>query len=120
MKNTLRTSEIVAALLSDDYAKWTHEAAQALAEYLEEYEQDCDIELELDVVALRCTYSEYDSLEDWITEYYSEDIETAFKSAGVDLEGDESNDERDELIRSHILDQGHLIEFSGGIIVSEF
>lgn len=121
MKKTLTTEQIAHALLDDHNARWTRVGAYALAEALEEYEADCGLELELDVVALRCEYSEYDSLEDWITEYYGEDLETAFKSAGVDLDGDESIDERDELIRSHIRDHGQLIECrNGAVIVSQF
>ena len=120
MKNTLDTSDIVNALMADNYAKWSLAAAQALTEYLEDFEEECDMELELDVVALHCEYSEYETLQDWLMEYYAEPLETAFKSAGVDLDGDETDDEKDSLIRSHIQDHGQLIEFSGGIIVSDF
>ena len=120
MKNTLNTYEITDALLQDENAAWSYDGARALAEYLEEYEEDCGVELELDVVCLRCNFSEYNSLEEWLTEYYGKTLEEAFKSAGVDLEGDEDECERDDLIRSHILDHGQLIEFDGGIIVSSF
>ena len=113
MKNTLSTSEIVAALLSDDYAKWTHEAAQALAEYLEEYEKECDIELELDVVAIRCEFNEFGSLQDWAEARFT-DEELA------DLLDGEALADSDEKIRDYIQDHSQLIEFSGGIIVSEF
>ena len=120
MKNTFNTYEITDALLQDENAAWSYNGAKALAEYLEDYEEDCGIELELDVIALCCEFSEYASLEEWLTEYYGKTLEEAFKSAGVDLEGDEDECERDDLIRSHILDQGQLIEFDGGIIVSSF
>ena len=53
-------------------------------------------------------------------EYYWKTLEEAFEYAGIDLEGDEDEEERADLIRSHILDQGQLIEFDGGIIVSSF
>ena len=98
----------------------SHLTAHALTEHLEEYEEECEMEIELDVVALRGDYSEYATLQDWLMEYYAEPLETAFKSAGVDLDGDETDDEKDSLIRSHIQDHGQLIEFSGGIIVSAF
>jgi hypothetical protein len=120
MRNTLNTYEITDALLQDENAAWSYNGAGSLAEYLEEYEEACGVELELDVVALRCEFSEYASLEEWLTEYYGKTLEEAFKSAGVDLEGDEDECERDDLIRSHILDHGQLIEFDGGIIVSSF
>ena len=120
MKNTLNTYEIVNALLKDENADWSYTGAKALAEYLEDYEEDCGIELELDVIALRCEFSEYASLEDWLMEYYGKTLEEAFDYAGIDLEGDEDEEERADLIRSHILDQWRLIEFDGGIIVSSF
>ena len=113
MKKTLRTSEIVTALLSDNYAKWTFEAAQALAEYLEEYEKECDIELELDVVAIRCEFNEFGSLQDWAEARFT-DEELA------DLLDGEALADSDEKIREYILEHGQLIEFNGGIIVSEF
>ena len=120
MKNTLNTHDITAALLNDNNAAWSYNGAKALAVACEEYEENCGIELELDVVGLRCEFSEYKSLEDWLMEYYGETLEEAFKSSGVDLEGDEDEYERDDLIRSHIRDHGQLIEFEGGIIVSSF
>ncbi len=120
MKTTVNTYEITDALTNDENAAWSYNGAKALAEWLEEYEEDCEVELELDVVALRCEFTEYASLEEWLTRYYGETLEEVFKSAGVDLDGDESDDELDELIRSHIFDHGQLIEFEGGIIVSDF
>ena len=120
MKTTLNTNDIANALLNDDNAEWSYNGAKALAEYLAQYEEDCGVELELDVVALRCEFTEYASLEDWITEYYGKTLEEAFKSEGVDLAGDEDEEELEDLIRSHILDYGQLIEFGGGIIVSDF
>ena len=48
---------------------------KALFEYLEEYEEDTGEEIELDVVALCCDYAEYDSLNEYNSDYgtkYSE------------------------------------------------
>jgi len=120
MKTTLNTYEITDALTNDENAAWSYNGAKALAEYLEDYEEECGIELELDVVALRCEFTEYASLEDWLMEYYGKTLEEAFEYAGIYLEGDEDEEERADLIRLHILDQGQLIEFDGGIIVSSF
>jgi hypothetical protein len=38
--------------------QFSYEGKKALYEYLEQYEQDCDTEIELDVIALCCEYSE--------------------------------------------------------------
>lgn len=120
MKMTLSTWDIANALKSDENANWSHAGAQALAEYLEQYEEDSGEEIELDVVAIRCDFSEFASLQDWIAEYYGQSLDEALNSAGIDMDGDEDEDETDDLIRSHIQDHGQLIEFSGGIIVSSF
>ena len=120
MKITLSTNEVAQFLINDECANWSRAGAFALAEYLEDLELSQNCEIELDAVALRCDYSQFKSLYDWIKEYYGEDLKTAIKSAGIDLEGDEGDEEIGELIKSHILDHGELIEFSGGIIVSSF
>ena len=120
MKKTLSTYEAAQFLINDENANWSRAGALALAEYLEELELSQDYDIELDAVALRCHYSEFECLKDWIKEYYAEDLQTAIKSAGIDLEGDEDEEDVSELIRSHILDHGELIEFNGGIIVSSF
>ena len=120
MKNTLNTYDIAHALHSDEFGGWSYAGAKAMAEYLEELEEDCGMEMELDVVAIRCDYTEYGTLQEWISDYYSESLDNAIKSAGIDLDEDDGEDEIDEWIRSHIQDHGQLIEFDGGIIVSSF
>jgi len=113
MKTTLNTHDIANALLNDKHAAWSYNGAKALAEYLEQYEEDCGVELELDVVALRCEYSEWDNLEDWGHSYFTDN---QFKSLFKDLE----EDDLDEEIAQYIEEQGILIEFEGGAIVSSF
>ena len=120
MKKTLSTYEIAEHLMADDNANWSRSGAFALAEYLEELETDCGDECELDIVAIRCEFSQFDSLQDWVTEYYGFDLQTSLGHAGVDLDGDEDDDGFDALIRSHVQDHGHLVEFIGGVIVSSF
>ena len=121
MKITLSTSDIARALHRDDNAAWSWNGAKALAEYLEEYEQSTGEEMELDVCAIRCDFSESQSLQDWLVEYQGvETLESAMQRSGIDLDGDEDSEEIDDLIRSYIQDHGQLIEFDGGIIVSNF
>jgi hypothetical protein len=124
MKMTLSTYDIADALKRDNNANWSYAGAQALAEHLEEYEESTGEELELDIVAIRCDFSEYPSLEDWASEYFS-DIAQAADALGltVDMSGDEfEEDEGDitEATREYIQDRATLIEFDGGIIVSSF
>lgn len=53
--------------------QFTYEGQRAIFDYLEDYEDDCDTEIELDVVALCCEYTEYDSIADFWLEYDQED-----------------------------------------------
>ena len=131
MKTTLNTNDIANALLNDDNAEWSYNGAKALAEYLEQYEEDCGIELELDVVALRCNYSEYTSLIDWTEEHFANFRE----EFGIDYINPMTGESEDQSVQDcdgyfhdktldsigeYIRDRGQLIEFDGGIIVSEF
>jgi hypothetical protein len=121
MKTTLSTSDIAHALKSDKNAAWSWDGARALAEYLEEYEESTGEELELDVCAIRCDFSESTSLSDWLMEHHgAETLVFALQRSGIDMEGGEDEQETDEAIRSYIQDHGHLIEFDGGVIVSIF
>ena len=104
MKQTLTTSQIADALRADQYARWSYDGAYALAEYLEQYEEDCGEELELDVVAFRCQFTEYTSALECAEEY--------------DFDSDEDDP---ELLEAEALDwlqaRTTVIEFSGGVVV---
>ena len=54
----LNTSEVIDALLADDYASWSYDAAKALAEFYEVLEDDLDEGMILDIVAIRCKWIE--------------------------------------------------------------
>ena len=116
MKKTLSTYEIADELQNDKNANWTIAGSYALAEYLEDMEDSTGKEIEFDVVAIRCDFSEYSSLVDWATDYFTQwrgDL-------NIDEDLEEGDEEIDEAIRSYIQDHGQLIEFESGIIVSSF
>ena len=118
MQLELTTHDIAERLLADEYANWSRAGAFALAEWLEEMEDDTGEETTLDVVALRCEFSEYGSLIDWASEYFggSGDWQEPLGVDGVDL----SPEDTEAAIREYINDRGFLIEFDGGVIVSSF
>ncbi len=61
----LTEGAIIAELQNDRYANWSHEAARLIATHLiESAESTCEA-IELDKVAIRCDFSEFDSLEDF-------------------------------------------------------
>jgi len=73
MKQTLNFSAFVDAFNAyKRYDQFGYDALQVLFEYLEQYEEDCGQDLELDVIALCCEYS-VGSVED-IAEQYGIDL----------------------------------------------
>jgi GTP-binding protein EngB required for normal cell division len=116
MKTTLSTSHAAEILANDENSSFSRLGAYALVEYLEQMEEDCGEEIEFCHVAIRCDYSEYDSLQEWAHEYFS----NALQELGFDETEENDDDKVDEKIREYIQDRGQLIEFSGGIIVSSF
>jgi hypothetical protein len=55
---------IVRLLLEDPLAKWTKPAAEFLADWYTEQENDWGIESNFDRVAIRCDWCEYENLEE--------------------------------------------------------
>ena len=118
MKLELTTYDIADRLLADEGANWSRAGALALAEWLEEMEESTGEETTLDVMAIRCDFSEYGSLIDWASDYFGGpgDWQAPLGVDGVDL----SPEDTESAIRDYISDNGCLIEFDGGIIVSSF
>ncbi len=110
MKITLTTNQIADMLRQDSPDSWSYNGAKALAEYMEEYEEQSGEEVEFDAAEIRGGWSEYDSLL-----AFAED-----NSRTLQLDKEKEWDELEEEIRDFIQDRGHLIEFDGGIIVSAF
>ena len=74
MKQTINLYDFERAFsLSGRENQFTYEGKKALFEYLEQYEEDCDTEIELDVIALCCEYAEYESLEEFHKDYDKEE-----------------------------------------------
>jgi hypothetical protein len=116
MKTSVNYYDFVRAFEQADRAgQFTRAGLCALYNYLGEYEEDCGCEIELDVIALCCDYSEHESLQEWAHEYFS----NAWEELGFDCQ-DCDDDAFDDAIREFINDNGQLIEFDSGIIVSSF
>ena len=69
MKDTITSSQF-----TDEMRKhgFSYEGTKALFEYLTQFEEDCDQELEFDPIAFRCDFDEYENLKE-VQENY-EDI----------------------------------------------
>ncbi len=56
--------------------QFSYKGLKALFEYLEEYEESCDTELEFDPIAICCEYTEYENIEEFWVDYSNEDYPT--------------------------------------------
>lgn len=113
MKETLNTYEIADRLFRDENANWSYAGAKALAEYLDTDENE---NAEFDRVAIRCDFSEYATLVEWANDYFGGN---SWREE-MNIEEEDGDDDIDDEIRRYINDNGVLIEFDSGIIVSSF
>jgi len=116
MKQDLSTYQVADMLCNDDNANWSRLGAFALAEHIEQVEADCGEQWDIDVVGIRCDYSEYSSLVEWAGEYFGADNMPTELTVGDCADADEQAD----AIREYIRERGSLIEFDGGVIISAF
>ena len=65
MKTSINLSDFRQAFVNYDRKDtFSYEGYEALFNELEEYEDSCDTEIELDVIVLCCEYTEYENLEE--------------------------------------------------------
>ena len=70
MKQTVNFYDFDRAFkLADRLDNFSYEGRRALFDYLEQYEDDCDIELELDVIGLCCDFTEFENLAEYNDAY---------------------------------------------------
>ena len=104
MKQTISKSEFRDAFNSIRPNNFSYEGLGVLFEYLEELGDSCGQEVELDVIAICCDFNE-DSVENIASDY------------GIDLSETEDEDEKEEVVREYLEDQGVFVgEVSGGFI----
>ena len=71
MKTTATITDFVNAFEKLRPSNFSYEGLESLYNYLTDYEQDTGEEIELDVIALCCDYSEYKDLEEYRKNYSS-------------------------------------------------
>jgi hypothetical protein len=86
---------------------FSYEGQEALFDWLETYEEDTGEEIELDVIALCCDFTEYTDFDEAI-DYYSIDVDT------------EDEDDKRQQVIEWLQDRTTVIEFDGGIILQDF
>lgn len=73
MKQVINFSQFVDAFRQVERGnQFSYDGLKALYDYLEQLEDDCGTEIELDVIALCCEYSEYGDLEEFQANYGDE------------------------------------------------
>lgn len=114
MYKELSTHDVAHELSSNKDNGFSYHGALALAEYLEEYENDSDERLELDTVALRCEYDEYTSALEACKNYSFE----------CERDEDEDDDEYEERAEAEALEylekHTQVIPFKSGVIIQAF
>jgi hypothetical protein len=113
MKATLSTSQAADLLKADSNARWSRAGAYALVEHLEQLEQDCGTEIEFDVVAIRCDFSEYGSALEAAND-------KGFEPNPNLGEEKQSEEDKEADALSWLQDQTEVIEFEGGVIIRSF
>lgn len=96
--------------------QFTYEGKKALYEYLEQLSDDMGEDIELDVIALCCEYSEYATADEAAANY--------FEYEGMTYNEDGSEAETTEEVEQKAVDfleyRTQVITFDGGIIIQNF
>ncbi len=110
MKTTLTTSHAAEILSKDEYSSFSRLGAYALIEHLENLEDETGEEMEFDVVAIRCEFSEYDSPQEAAEDY-------GWKpDSHIEEDGSECDADALQWLESRT----SVIEFDGGVIIQNF
>ena len=114
MKTTVSRYDFERAFVDADRKEnFSYEGLKVLFEYLEQYEEDTGEEIELDVIALCCDYSE-ESSED-IARNYSIDL------SHLDVEDDDYQEQCIEAVRNYLEAHTTLVgETSTGFVYACF
>ena len=68
MKTTIQLHDFIHC---DALKQFSYDGRVALFDYLEDYEQECETELDFDPVAIRCDFTEYANIADFWQDYNS-------------------------------------------------
>ena len=75
MKVTINETQFIDKFMQLRPNNFSYDGLIALFEWLEQYEEDTETEMELDVIGICCDFSEYDNLKDFQQDY-SKDYES--------------------------------------------
>ena len=111
MKQSINKYEFADAFRKmDRYDGFGYHALRAMYEYLEQLEEDCGTEIELDVIAICCDYTQYDSAVDAAVEMVTD----------FGREEDEDDDDYEARALEELGENTTVIEYDGGVVVQAF
>ena len=113
---------VTSAMFADAFRRmgrenqFSREALEALFEYIENYEEDTGIRVELDVLGLCCEFTEYENAITAAADYgFTSELEAE------DYEDAESyEDAKEEEALEWLQDRTEVISFDGGLIIQNF
>lgn len=108
MYKELNTHDVAHELSSNEDNGFSYNGAYAIAEYLEQFEEDTGEKIELDTVAIRCEYSEYPNANEAAGQY----------DFVADSAADEDENEASAL--AYLEERTTVIPFDGGVIIADF
>lgn len=111
---------------SDSYKnQFTYNARQALFEYLDDLSDQLDEPIELDIIALCCEYTEYESAQEAVDAYtedapYLLDEEELLDDDGTSIDQATLITLQRQKALDYLNDRTQFIEFDGGIIIQNY
>ena len=109
MKQTINSSDFIDAFRAHGRQnQFSYDGLRALFEYLEEMEDGMGGELELDVIALCCDFSEFANPMEAAAEH------------GWEADPDADDDENGEAALEWLQDRTSVITYDSGIIIQSF
>ena len=96
--------------------QFSREALEALFEYIENYEEDTGIRVELDVIGLCCEFTEYSTAVEAASDYgFTSELEADDYNSPEDFE-----EAKESEAREWLEDRTIVINFGGGLIIQNF
>jgi hypothetical protein len=108
MKLTIGTYDIADYLVADTYNAWTRSGSLAMAEWLEQMEEDSGIEMEFNACEIRCEYSEYKSVMEAAGEY------------GWEPDAAEYAEQTEAAALQYLEERTDICIFASGVIIRKF
>lgn len=96
--------------------QFSREALEALFEYIENYEEDTGIRVELDVIGLCCEFTEYENAITAAADYgFTSELEADEYNSPEDFE-----EAKESEAREWLEDRTIVIDFDNGLIIQNF